>query len=47
MIVKEGNKYVIKSEAGKVMAEYDTKEEAQKRLAQIEYFKKMKKDGKK
>lgn len=40
MIRKEGNKYVVWSEdMTKRLAECDTKEEAVKRLRQIEYFK--------
>lgn len=40
MIVKQGNKYIIKSKDGKKnLGEYDSKEAANKRLSQIEYFK--------
>lgn len=40
MIVKEGGKYVVKSEDGKKkLGEYQSKEQAAKRLKQIEYFK--------
>lgn len=39
MIVKENNKYIVKSQKGKVLGTYDTKEKAKKRLAQIEMFK--------
>lgn len=40
MIVKVGDKFVIKSEDGsKTLGTYTTKEEAEKRLKQIEYFK--------
>lgn len=40
MIRKENGKYVVKSEDGtKVLGTYETKEEAEKRLQQIEYFK--------
>lgn len=40
MIVKQGDKYVIKSEDGsKILGTYPTRELAVKRLAQIEYFK--------
>ena len=43
MIVRQNNKYVIKSKEGtKILGSYATKEEALKRLAQIEYFKKLK-----
>lgn len=40
VIKKEGNKYVIYShDLSKKLGEYDTKDEALKRLRQIEYFK--------
>lgn len=39
MIAKRGDKYVILSKKGKQLGEYDSKEEATKRLKQIEYFK--------
>jgi hypothetical protein len=40
MVKYENGKYVIKSEDGsKTLGTYDTKEEAEKRLAQIDYFK--------
>jgi len=39
MIRKKGSKYVILSESGKVLGTYATREEALKRLRQIEYFK--------
>lgn len=40
MIRKEGEKYVIKSEDGsKTLGTYTTREEAEKRLREIEYFK--------
>ena len=46
MIIKQGDKWVIKSADGsKVLGTYDTKEEALKRLAQIEWFKKNKPKG--
>ena len=50
MIAKRGDKYVILSKKGKQLGEYGSKEEATKRLKQIEYFKmkakkKMYKDG--
>lgn len=41
MVVKEGEKYVIRSEKGKHLGDYPTKEEAERRLKQIEYFKHM------
>lgn len=47
MIRKVGNKYVILSEKGKHLGEYATEAEAKKRLAQIEMFKHMSKNGKK
>jgi hypothetical protein len=40
VIIKENGKYVIKSEDGKkTLGTYSTKEEAEERLRQIEYFK--------
>ncbi len=40
MILKEGDKYVIKSEDGsKTLGTYATREEAEKRLREIDYFK--------
>lgn len=39
MIRKKGSDYVVLSEAGKVLGSYRTKEEAERRLRQIEYFK--------
>lgn len=40
MIVKQGSKYVVKSERGKTLSRhYSTNAQAQKRLAQIEYYK--------
>lgn len=42
MIKYENGKYIIKSEDGKkTLGTYETKEEAEKRLQQIEYFKYM------
>lgn len=38
-IVKKGSKWQVQSEKGRNMGTYDTKEEAEKRLKQIEYFK--------
>ena len=38
-IVKVGNKYQVQSEKGRNMGTYDTKEEAEKRLKQVHYFK--------
>lgn len=38
-IVKKDNKYQVQSEKGKNLGTYDTKEEAEKRLKQVEYFK--------
>ena len=41
MIVKTSKGYVVKSEKGRVLSKpYPTKQQAQKRLNQIEYFKK-------
>lgn len=40
MIKKEGNKYVVKSEDGsRSFGSYNSREEAVKRLGQVEYFK--------
>jgi hypothetical protein len=40
MVRYENGKYVIKSEDGKkTLGSYETKEEAEERLRQIEYFK--------
>jgi hypothetical protein len=40
MIVKEGSKYVVKSESGKKrLSKPESKKAAMKRLKQIEYFK--------
>ena len=38
-IVKIKNKYQVQSESGRNLGTYDTKEEAEKRLRQVEYFK--------
>ena len=38
-IVKKDNKYQVQSEKGKNLGTYDSKEEAEKRLKQVEYFK--------
>lgn len=38
-IVKVKNKYQVQSESGRNLGTYDTKEEAEKRLRQVEYFK--------
>lgn len=47
MIVKSGNKFLVKSEDGKkTLGTYDSKEEAIKRLRQIEWFKHAGKSGK-
>ena len=44
MIVKTNKGYVVKSESGKTLSKpYTTKEQANKRLQQIEYFKNKKK----
>lgn len=42
-IVKKDNKYQVQSEKGKNLGTYDTKEQAEKRLKQVEMFKHMKK----
>ena len=43
MVVKTSKGYVVKSESGKTLSKpYATKEQANKRLAQIEYFKRKK-----
>lgn len=39
MIIKQGEKYIIKSKEGKTLGEYKTEKEAKNRLRQIEYFK--------
>ncbi len=39
MIVKISKGYQVRSEKGRNMGTYKTKEEAKKRLRQIEYFK--------
>lgn len=38
-IVRKKNKWCVESEKGRNMGCYDTKEEAKKRLRQVEYFK--------
>ena len=44
MIVKTNKGYVVKSENGKPLSKpYATRQQAQKRLAQVEYFKSRKK----
>lgn len=42
-ITQEGSKYRVNSKKGKNLGTYDTKEEAVKRLRQVEYFKHLKK----
>jgi hypothetical protein len=42
MIVKKKNRFEVKSEQGKPMGSYYSKEEAVKRLRQIEFFKRKK-----
>lgn len=42
MIRKVGKKWKVLSEGGKSLGEYDSREEAEKRLRQVEYFKKKK-----
>lgn len=44
-IVKVKDKWQVQSEKGKNLGTYDTKEEAEKRLKQVEMFKHMKKKG--
>lgn len=39
MIIRQNNKWVVKSEGGKVLGTYNTKREATKRLQQVEWFK--------
>lgn len=41
-IVKKDNKYQVQSEKGRNLGTYDTKEQAEKRLKQVEMFKHMK-----
>lgn len=41
-IVKKGDKWQVQSMKGKNLGTYDTKEEAEKRLKQVEYFKNLK-----
>jgi hypothetical protein len=45
MIKKVGGKYVVLSESGRRFGTYATKAEAEKRLRQIEMFKRLKKRG--
>lgn len=45
MIVYENGKYTVYSESGRRFGTYNTKEQAKKRLAQIEMFKHMKKQA--
>lgn len=39
MIVKKGDKYVVKSEGGKNLSKPVSKKKAEERLRQVEYFK--------
>ena len=41
MIVKEGDRWVVRAESGRNMGSYATKAEAEKRLKQVEMFKHM------
>lgn len=41
MIKKVGNKWVVGSKEGKYLGTYETKQAAQRRLKQIEYFKQL------
>jgi hypothetical protein len=45
MIKKIAKGYQVVAESGRSMGKYKTKEEAKKRLRQIEYFKHAKKKG--
>jgi hypothetical protein len=46
MVVKQGSTFGVKSEKGKNLGSgYKTKEEANKRLGQVEYFKHLKSKG--
>jgi hypothetical protein len=47
VIKKDGSRFVVCSEDGKPMGTYDTMEEAEKRLAQIEMHKAMSEHGEK
>ena len=43
MIVKEGDKFYVRSEEGKLLGgPYTTREEAQNRLRDVEYYKALK-----
>jgi hypothetical protein len=42
MIVKKNNRFEVKSKQGKPMGSYSSREEAVKRLRQIEFFKRKK-----
>ncbi|MEK6918875.1 MAG: hypothetical protein AABW73_02440 [Nanoarchaeota archaeon] len=42
MIKKAGNKYTVVAQSGRKMGTYGTKEEARKRLKQVEFFKHLK-----
>lgn len=39
MIVKEGNKWAVRSESGKSLGSYSARAEAARRLSQVEWFK--------
>jgi hypothetical protein len=45
MIVRQGEKYVVKSESGKNLSKPLSKAAAKKRLAEVEMFKHMTKSG--
>lgn len=48
MIRKKNNKYYVLSESGKNLGgPYSSREEAEERLRQVEYFKKVDKENKK
>jgi len=42
MIKKKGNQYEVVSHEGKSLGVYSSREEAEKRLRQVEYFKNLK-----
>lgn len=45
MVRREGDKFVVYSESGRRFGAYPTEEAAKKRLGQMEYFKKIKKEA--
>lgn len=42
VVRKEGSKWTVRSEKGKSLGSYGTKKAAQRRLKQVEYFKRRK-----